>query len=203
MKLLNLVPQSLLSASVVGVLFLLMAALIDTDFKKPIKVLPDIKDIHLGNTQITEPVPEIEKPEKPEVEQIVETIREPNGPEPTINTNNRPGRPKVSLTNNTVSLSINAGELLPLVKIQPKYPRRALARNIEGFAIAEFDVDKLGRVVDCKVVAAQTTTGSNTRVFDQAACNAAEKFRYRPKIVDGQAVEVRGVQNRFVFEIED
>jgi hypothetical protein len=31
---------------------------------------------------------------------------------------------------------------------------------------------------------------------------AAEKFRYRPRVVDGQAIEVRGVINRITFILD-
>ena len=40
-------------------------------------------------------------------------------------------------------------------------------------------------------------------VFDQAALDAVGKFRYKPKVVDGEPVEITGVRNRFTFEISD
>lgn len=90
------------------------------------------------------------------------------------------------------------GDLLPIVKVQPIYPRRALSRGIEGYVILEFTVTKNGSVRDPVVVEANPT-----RIFNSAAIKAAMKFKYKPRIVDGEAVEVAGVQNKLTFNIED
>lgn len=42
---------------------------------------------------------------------------------------------------------------------------------------------------------------STDRVFEQAAVEAAYRFKYRPRVVRGQAVEVPGVRNRISFDI--
>jgi periplasmic protein TonB len=38
-------------------------------------------------------------------------------------------------------------------------------------------------------------------IFDRAAMNAAVRFKYRPRVIDGEPVRVHGVQNRIVFEL--
>ena len=38
--------------------------------------------------------------------------------------------------------------------------------------------------------------------FDQAAINAVLKFKYKPRVIAGQAVEVQGVQNKFTFKLK-
>jgi len=96
------------------------------------------------------------------------------------------------------SLNTGDSEYLPLVKIQPIYPRRALARGIEGYVILEFTVTKQGTVKDIKIV----ESDSKTSIFHDAAIKAAEKFKYKPRVVDGQAIEVPGVQNKITFKIE-
>ena len=40
-------------------------------------------------------------------------------------------------------------------------------------------------------------------LFERAALNAALKFRYKPRVVDGQPIEVAGVQNKITFLLED
>ena len=40
-------------------------------------------------------------------------------------------------------------------------------------------------------------------IFDRAAMRSALKFKYKPQIRDGQAVEVPGVLNQVTFIIED
>ena len=68
---------------------------------------------------------------------------------------------------------------------------------IEGFVVVEFIVTKTGSVKDAQVVKAQPEG-----VFDRAALDAVAKFKYKPRVVDGVAMEVAGVQNRITFEID-
>ncbi len=89
------------------------------------------------------------------------------------------------------------GEYLPIVKVAPVYPRRALQRGIEGFVIVEFTVTKQGSVRDPIVVEANPEG-----IFEQAAIDAALKFKYKPRVVNGDPTEVSGVQNRITFQID-
>lgn len=98
---------------------------------------------------------------------------------------------------NGLSLESGDGEYLPIVKVQPVYPRRALSRGIQGYVIVEFTVTKTGAVRNPQVVEAQPED-----IFNRAAVDAALKFKYKPRVVDGEAVEVAGVQNRITFQID-
>jgi protein TonB len=40
-------------------------------------------------------------------------------------------------------------------------------------------------------------------VFDSAALKAALKFKYKPKVIDGDPVATSGVQNKISFELID
>jgi protein TonB len=40
-------------------------------------------------------------------------------------------------------------------------------------------------------------------LFYRASVQAALKFKYKPRVVDGQAIEVPGVQNKFTYEIQE
>lgn len=95
-----------------------------------------------------------------------------------------------------LALESSDGEYLPIVKVAPVYPRRALSRGIEGYVIVEFTVTKQGTVRDPKVVKAEPES-----LFDRAAMDAALKFKYKPRVVNGEAVEVAGVQNKISFQI--
>ena len=90
------------------------------------------------------------------------------------------------------------GDFLPIVKVQPIYPRRALQRGISGYVVVEFTVTKSGSVTDVKVVEEEPSG-----IFSRSAMNAASKFKYKPRIVDGKAVDVIGVRNKIVFNIEE
>jgi periplasmic protein TonB len=89
------------------------------------------------------------------------------------------------------------GEYLPIVQVAPDYPRRALERGIEGYVLLEFTVNETGAVEDPVVIEAEPPG-----VFDRAAINAALRFKYRPRVVDGEPVRVSGVRNRITFEME-
>lgn len=95
-----------------------------------------------------------------------------------------------------LALDSGDGEYLPIVKVAPIYPRRALSRGIEGYVIVEFTVTRQGSVRDPIVIEAEPQG-----VFDQAAKNAARKFKYKPRVIDGAATEVAGVQNKITFRM--
>ncbi len=90
------------------------------------------------------------------------------------------------------------GEYLPIVKVNPQYPRRALTRGIEGYVILEYVVTKIGGVRDPVVIEAKPPG-----IFNRAAINAALKYKYKPKVVNGEAIDVAGVKTRIVFELTE
>lgn len=96
-----------------------------------------------------------------------------------------------------LNLDSNDGDYLPIVKVAAIYPRRAQSRGIEGFVIVEFVVTKTGAVSNAVVVEAKPEG-----IFDRAALDAVAKFKYKPRVVDGVAMEVAGVQNKISFEID-
>jgi len=88
------------------------------------------------------------------------------------------------------------GEYLPIVKIAPVYPMNARRRQIEGHVIVEYTVTKTGSVRDVRVIEAEPPT-----IFDHVSIEAALKFKYKPRIVDGEPIEVYGVRNIFRYQL--
>lgn len=88
------------------------------------------------------------------------------------------------------------GDYLPVVKVAPVYPRIAEVRGLEGWVLVRFTVTSTGSVRNIEVVE------SSHELFEDAAITAASKFKYRPRIIDGQPIEVRGVLNRITFTLE-
>lgn len=80
-------------------------------------------------------------------------------------------------------------DVIPMVRIPPRYPMNAARRNIEGWVKIEFTITETGTVKDAVVVAAQPSD-----VFDQAALRAISKWKFKPKIIDAEAFEQRAVQ---------
>jgi protein TonB len=97
------------------------------------------------------------------------------------------------------SLGVGEGDYLPIVKVAPIYPNRALTRGIEGFCVVQYTVTRLGTTINPVVIEDQCTS----TLFHRASVNAALKFKYKPRIMDGEAVEVPGVQNKFTYEITE
>lgn len=89
------------------------------------------------------------------------------------------------------------GEYLPIVKVAPQYPRRAAQKGIEGYVVVEFTVSKLGTVTNPKVIEA-----APPNIFNRAAISAAKKFKYKPKVENGKAIEVSGIRNIIRFELD-
>jgi protein TonB len=87
---------------------------------------------------------------------------------------------------------------IPLVRIQPMYPRSAAEKRIEGWVLLEFTITITGAVKKAKVIASDPP-----RIFDSAALKAIRKWKYKPKIVNGVPVETRGVQVKLSFRLED
>ncbi|WIO74455.1 TonB family protein [Porticoccaceae bacterium LTM1] len=94
------------------------------------------------------------------------------------------------------------GEYIPIVKIAPQYPQNALQRGVEGYVVVEFTITTSGSVVDPVVVEAKDSKGRDTSIFNRSALRAATKLKYKPRVVDGDPVEVAGVLHKFTFELE-
>jgi protein TonB len=95
------------------------------------------------------------------------------------------------------SLGVGEGDYLPIVKVAPIYPQRALSRGVEGFCVVQYTVTRQGTIRDPVVVESMCSSS----LFHRASIQAAQKFKYKPRVIDGQAVEVPGVQNKFTYEI--
>ena len=107
-------------------------------------------------------------------------------------------RANVNVSISSSGMSSGDGEYLPIVKVAPIYPRRAQTRGITGYCIVEYTVTTSGSTKDIRPVDCQPSG-----VFESASVKAAEKFKYKPRVVDGTAIEVAGVQNKFTYELED
>ena len=95
-----------------------------------------------------------------------------------------------------IGFAISDGEYLPIVKVAPVYPARALTRGLEGYVIVEFTVTRTGTVRDVFVIE------STSQLFERAATEAALKFKYKPRVIDGEPVEVPGIRNKISFAIQ-
>jgi protein TonB len=96
-----------------------------------------------------------------------------------------------------LGLEAGDGEYMPIVKIAPVYPWNAQAEGIQGTCLVEYTVTVTGTVKDVRVV-----EGNPAKVFDQASMEAAMKFKYKPRVVNGEPIEVHGVRNLFRYTLD-
>ena len=83
-------------------------------------------------------------------------------------------------------------------RVKPVYPSAAERRSLEGHVVLQFTISRMGRVEDIVV-----TESKPRGVFDRAAKAALRQWRYTPKKVDGEPVEVRDVQTKITFQLDD
>lgn len=72
--------------------------------------------------------------------------------------------------------------------VPPKYPKRAMARSIEGWVKVEFTVAEDGKTRDLKVV---ESSDRLTKQFTNSALRAVEQWQFEPRVLDGQVVAQR------------
>ena len=199
-NLVRLIIGGLLALPVAGGLFFIMQYLIASADPK----IDDKKQTKLAD--ILMPEREIET----QIEQKVEKVDDPEEPPPDLDTPdvdmdmdnmevvNIAPQAKVDISISGTGMSTGDGEYLPIVKVAPIYPRRPQSRGITGYCIVEYTVTTSGAIRDPGAVDCQPSG-----IFDDASVKAAHKFKYKPRVVDGEAIEVGGVQNKFTYELED
>mgnify|MGYP000418336849 FL=1 len=184
-------------------LFYFMQALIATGegLDEPLNVVK-IVDSTMPDIEL-EVIEEIDKPELiEEVTEIVEEVERQvtisDGPDLNIDRSQVQIDTGLELSN--ASISATDGDYLPLVAIAPQYPTRAAQRGIQGWCLVSFTVDGLGNVVEESIV---VVDAEPPNIFDRSSERAAARFKFQPRVVNGQGVEVAGVQYLFRYELED
>jgi protein TonB len=131
------------------------------------------------------------QPQKPKI-----TNAQPSAPAlamaaPKLTVNKLVGGPFAGTVGN---MNANAdmssdGEVMPLVRVAPRYPRNAAMKGIEGWVKVEFTILEDGTVSDAKVIDAQPS-----RVFNREAVRAVLRWKFKPQIVDGKQVRRQATQ---------
>ena len=80
-------------------------------------------------------------------------------------------------------------DVTPLVRINPRYPQRALRARIEGRVVVELTIEADGTVSDPRIVEADPPG-----MFERAVLRTVRSWNFAPKMVNGKAVARRAVQ---------
>jgi protein TonB len=151
--------------------------------------------IHRRELKPRKPLPPQSPPPLPSTPQF-ESLN-PNAE--TIAISATPAETDIEISGAGFSLGVGEGDYLPIVKVAPIYPQRALSRGIEGYCVVQYTVTRQGTIRDPFVIEDQCTS----LMFHRPSLQAALKFKYKPRVIDGQAVDVPGVQNKFTYVIEE
>lgn len=86
----------------------------------------------------------------------------------------------------------------PLVRVQPAVPRKAQLEGVSGRVMVRFDIGPTGKVQNVQIIEAEPTGYG----FENAVMRAVKRWKYRPKVVNGQAVVQKGIQVALVIKVE-
>lgn len=96
----------------------------------------------------------------------------------------------------TIDIRASDGPLVAIMRVQPAYPGVMAQRGVEGWVLVEFDVLPDGNVSNVRIL------DSSHRGFEDAAIRAAQRFRFKSRVVDGVPRATHGLRNLFRFEME-
>ena len=86
---------------------------------------------------------------------------------------------------------------MPLVRIDPIYPRQARMQGIEGYVVLQFSITPSGSTSDIKVLKARPP-----KIFNMAAVRALRKWKYRAKVEEGKPVVQHNQVTHIQFSLE-
>ncbi len=141
------------------------------------------------------PRPELN--ETPDVPPMPDNAADASGQQLAISA--MPTDTSVDIGRDGVGFGSGEGDYLPIVKVAPIYPQRALAQGIFGDCMVRYTVTTAGTVKDVEVLKDQCTSV----LFYRSSIEAAKRFKYKPRIIDGVSVEVQGVRNIFYYRQEE
>lgn len=207
-------PLALASLLVAVLLFLLMQLMIKPsgDLKKVdsenaylnfVRVKPNDKLAETKDRRLPdEPPPPQEPPKTPNVDVQQDSVQT-NTPQLAMNLPSLDiplsggdgpflGSPGAAAS----SAAMFDADVIPVVQIPPTYPRRAKQAGIEGYVKLAVTIRPDGTVSDARVIEAKPK-----RLFDQSALQAIRRWKFRPKVVDGQPVAQKAEQT-IQFKLE-
>lgn len=186
-------------------LFVLMAYLIKADVRPPLEeehitiqismVEPD-DDINLRERRLPKKPEPPKNPPPPRTQKIAKAER------PKVQSMNlNLGKVDVAIAGNGLYLgpaggNMGDGEAIPMVIIQPRYPRKAAMEGIEGWVKFKFTIAPDGSPINVELVDAQPR-----RIFERDARRAIYKWKFKPNVVDGKAVEQHNMIYTMQFQL--
>ena len=187
-------------------LFSFMAWMVDNGHQRS----PDETETLSFNMVMVEQEQEVQRrqravPEKPEMPEPPPEAQTSQSQAEVTPLSSMSSLPSLDLNTSIDGLAINAPtfsdfgsnqQAMPLYRVEPRYPAKALKRGAEGFVIMSFTIDETGRPVDIKV-----TDANPRRMFEREAMRALKNWKYQPKVVDGKAIAQVGQTVKLEFKL--
>ena len=187
-------------------LFSFMAWMVDNGHQRS----PDNSETLSFNMVMVEAEQEVQRrqravPEQPEMPEPPPEAQTPQSQAEVTPLNSMSSLPSLDLNTSVDGLAINAPtfsdfgsnqQAMPLYRVEPRYPAKALKRGAEGHVIMSFTIDETGRPVDIQV-----TDANPRRMFEREAMRALKKWKYQPKVVDGKAIAQVGQTVKLEFKL--
>ncbi|MDH6017089.1 energy transducer TonB [Vibrio splendidus] len=187
-------------------LFSFMAWMVDNGHQRS----PDNSETLSFNMVMVEQEQEVQRrqrvvPEKPEMPEPPPEAKTSQSQAEVTPLNSMSSLPSLDLNTSVDGLAINAPtfsdfgsnqQAMPLYRVEPRYPAKALKRGAEGHVIMSFTIDETGRPVDIQV-----TDANPRRMFEREAMRALKKWKYQPKVVDGKAIAQVGQTVKLEFKL--
>jgi len=187
-------------------LFILMAYLIKADVRPPIEekalsiqismVEPD-DDINLLERRLPKKPEPPKNPPPPQTQKIAKAER------PKVQSMNlNMDKIEVAVAGSGMYMgppgggNMGDGEAIPMVIIQPRYPRKAAMEGIEGWVKFKFTISPDGSPKNVELIDAQPR-----RIFERDARRAIYKWKFKPNVVDGKAVEQHNMVYTMQFQL--
>ncbi len=183
-----------------GLLTVMIALMGNRDVQREEIIKITIPNIIMPVEEVVEVKP-IEKPEK----FLLDDTPPPDIPEQEFDVLtgqhvlvavNAPKIKPVTDINRGAALTPADGEPISVIKVSPIYPPKALNLGLDGDVVLEYTVTKNGSVKDPRVIESTST------LFNTNAIKSALKYKYKPKIVNGHAVEVTGMKTKIKFRLD-
>ena len=177
-------------------LFLLMYSLIALEPPELVDGFIKIQAVVLEENRDITPQPE------PMEEKPQEVEPEPDTPdfEPTFDSQ---GAIDIALTPQFLATDIDltsgsaSGSAVPVVRVAPPYPPRAMRRGIEGFVDLMFDISASGKTENIRVIYAEPKG-----YFEKASKKTLAKWKYKPAFDEDVAIPQKNQTTRITYELD-
>ena len=160
--------------------------------------------------EINPVVKELDPPrERTEIAKLEAVITPPPPPRITTQTADKPTEPIATepgaippfemppLSPTDFIISVTDKNIQPINRFAPMMPNRFLEGNYSGHCKVRFDVSAEGSPFNV------TTTSCTNSILERPTVKSVQKWRFLPKVQNGRAVAMQGVENRVTFQLLD